>query len=325
MDSPEAQRQLAERDLVAELLRSRLIGPTDGAGLPRAMDAAADGVADAWQEAATGRVEADRAEREEFLRSHRPWWGEALDCFHHLVLRATDLGADLVEDRPAEGEDMLFEVTGTLHARACSTGQAVAVLLDGGFPEDAGGRARTLHELSVVAAVLGRYGREEGSPLVERYVEHGRLADLRYAEDLGEHHERLGVDPPATAYLDRLRAYRDEVRIRYGGAFLKDYGWAVSLCPDPTFQALEAKVGLDHLRPVYRLNSAPIHGGVTGTSAYLADRAGEQVRLSAATSHGLGLPAVVAAASLAQITWTFAAFGRAEPNPGYLGSALGER
>ena len=88
-----------------------------------------------------------------------------------------------VADRPAavDDQDHRFEALVLVHARACLVVSEIHALLRTGHAYDARARWRTLHELSVVASVLG----EGDGALANRFLVHGvveRYQDARLHE-----------------------------------------------------------------------------------------------------------------------------------------------
>jgi hypothetical protein len=102
-----------------------------------------------------------------------------------------------------------------------------------------------LHELAVVAYLLGKNGRD----LAERYLLHQTIQEAKDAEDYQRHCEALGYEPLSDEEMARLRE-RQQLIERFGRAFKNQHGWASELfdqSENPNFRELEELAGMEHI------------------------------------------------------------------------------
>ncbi|MBP7701876.1 MAG: hypothetical protein KA098_04680 [Phenylobacterium sp.] len=191
-------------------------------------------------------------------------------------------------------KDVLF----WLHARACQVTGEVLVLLENGYADGAMARWRTLHEISVVAALIHMHGDD----LAQRYLAH-EVVDARAA--LRTHHahfEELGYKPPSkqrTAKVERLHAAA--VR-EYGPGFAREFGWAAKhVQPCNSFADLAKAAGRGRLKPFYKLASWSIHAGTKGLTDGLSAM-GQRRLLAGSSNAGLTEPCQNTAITLSAIT-----------------------
>ena len=97
---------------------------------------------------------------------------------------------------------------------------------------------------------------------------------------------------------------RDDLCNRFGSSFAGSYGWAAeSLAKDrPNFSDIEQAVGLEHLRPYYRMASHNVHANPKGVSFKLGLRDQDDVLLAGPSNFGLTDPAHSTAISLLQLS-----------------------
>jgi hypothetical protein len=230
-------------------------------------------------------------------------WGETLNRLYAVIVSCEEMGAEFNDaHRPqaAEENDHKFEALVLIHARACLTATEIHALLRSGFPFGARARWRTLHELSVIAAIIG----EGDDDLANRFLVH---SDVEAYKDVLLHNEmcaRTGYDPYPEDAVTELREIHDRALQQFGNGFKREWGWAatVTALDPPHFKLLEERAGLDHLRPAYRTASHLLHSGSSGANFVRRPFRGGDVLLTGATNHGLAEPAHGAAISLIQVT-----------------------
>jgi hypothetical protein len=254
--------------------------------------------------------------REGFEFRLRWIWGEALDLLYGVMVCCSELGeafhfayrSDVAED------DFRFEALVRLHARACLIASEIHALLRAGHAWGAQARWRTLHEISVVAAVLGDGNQE----LARRYLIHCQVEECRDIE-LDIKYGRLSGDEAEIAeQVEEIARIREEARNDFGPSFKKPWGWSAMVFDkgDPNFERLEELAELDNLRPHYRTSSHLIHGGSTGTSMILKDSDEGQFFATGPNNAGLSEPGQCCAISVLQVTHSLIAYARSEdPNP----------
>ena len=273
--------------------------------LPGAIEETAESMlatikADAFREG----IEARRAFRLEFEESLNSIWGEAFDLLGLFVSLATEIGSDFNDgfrEEAVGSNDAVFEALTRLHGRACQVANEILVLLRSGYADGAHARWRTLHEISVVACLVGVQDQE----LAQRYLLHERIEQHKLARQYAEHYERLGLDPITQQELTALQEASDELVSQFGPSFKNDYGWAASVTnkQKPNFYDIEKLVNLDHWRPYYRMASDNVHANVHGAFYRIGLTPGsDDVILTGPTNAGLADPGHSAAISLCQVT-----------------------
>jgi hypothetical protein len=120
-----------------------------------------------------------------------------------------------------------------------------------------------------------------------------------YCKQLG--HKRLSKKEIAQLTSD----YQSLVT-QFGTNYKNKYGWASTALnnPDPTFRQIEENVGLEHMRPYYRLANHNIHAGSKGIFFRLGlnEDAKSNLLLAGPSTSGLADPGHGTARSLTQIT-----------------------
>ncbi|MFF9055375.1 DUF5677 domain-containing protein [Streptomyces erythrochromogenes] len=200
-----------------------------------------------------------------------------------------------------------------LHAKGCRVAGEVYALLHNGYPEGALARARTLHELAIVAGALADSTNDPAhANLAVRYLEHevidARGSAIRYQKD----HIQLGMEPLEQGYLDELEARFQSAVAKYGPDFKKDYGWAKEYCPDANIAGLESKVQMSHMRGYYKLASNEVHAGSRGIFMNRHEFRGETAWRAGKTNVGLAEPASMALNSVHQLTVMFLVHGKSD-------------
>jgi hypothetical protein len=244
-----------------------------------------------------------------FERRLRERWGEALDEYEVIVEIALMMGWQFTQRwflaaRTARDHRTVSLIE--LHARCCRVAQEVLALLHTGFAPGAHARARTMHELAVVAFFI----RDNPMEVARRYrayavVERHRRA-VEYNRTLPRTHADLGYEPIADEEVRQLAEQVDQLKARYGADLVNgSYGWAVEVLGKrrPTFRDLEESVNMGHLRPFYAWSSQDIHPGSHGNELSYLRRASGNLTLPAGASNAyLADPASGAMVSLYQAT-----------------------
>jgi len=239
------------------------------------------------------------------FRSHlRARWGMALDSFERLLAVAQDSGDAAnayLRSGKAGKPGALVEAISRIHARACHVGGEILALLESGHADGAHARWRTLHELTVVGALLS----DNDNDLAERYLLHEVIESVRAARQLEDYAAEIGEKPLSKRELDKLVAAQKELCERFGPEFGKPYGWAAKLLnnPNPNFDHIEKSATLNHLRPYYKLASYNVHATAKG-AAYRLGLLGSRhnVLLAGPSNAGLEEAGTFAAHSLLTIT-----------------------
>ena len=250
----------------------------------------------------TGNLQEATAERLAFEERLEAIWRrpiDLLDLFIHLSTEAgTDFNSAFREEAVSSG-DAVFEALTKLHGRACQVAKEILTLLRSGFADGAHARWRTLHEIAVVACLIGEHGQD----LAERYLLHQTIEQYKLACQYQKHYAALKHEPLSQEEFDELKESRDHLVEKFGAPFKRDYGWAASVIDNPTMSELEEKADLDHWRPYYKMASDNVHPNAHG--AYyrlgLASHQGSMI-LAGPSNEGLADPGHATSISLLQVT-----------------------
>ena len=228
-------------------------------------------------------------------------WGDALDLLEVFLVQTFSAGQRFLKH--VQPDNPLLDVLTRLHARGCLTGFEILTLLKSGYPDGAHARWRTLHEIAVVASFLA----EHGEKVAERYQLHEQVESYKEAIERRSHAKRLGQKPPSTNFIADLNKEKDRILRRYGKDFGDSYGWSAEALgnPKPHFADLERSVGMDHIRPYYRMASHNVHAAPKGITFKLGKLPGQDnILLAGPSMAGLGNPGHGAAISLQTVTAT---------------------
>ena len=188
-------------------------------------------------------------------------WAAPLDSFRMLLTLCAEEGdnfniAHLRSARPRE--DGRTQALARLHIRACRIAREILLLLENGFTEGAQARWRTLHEVTVTAALIA----EGGDSLAERYFDH-EIVDRKKALDDHRRAVAAGGEPPvARRHTTALEEEFAAAVAKYGKQFRGMYGWAsdqLGMPVDPKFHDLQEVAGSLTLKLRYRLSSFDTH------------------------------------------------------------------
>jgi hypothetical protein len=214
--------------------------------------------------------------RAEFNETIQLIWGDALDKLDMLTATADSIGGHAIAvDRASRSKkrQAMCAALERLHVRGVQVATEVLTLLREGFADAAFSRWRTLHEISVVAMVLG----DNGGEMAVRYLDHDVVEAQRAAEVYERCHPREAAKPRNAAELKRTREAYDAALALHGQAFKSPYGWAAKELgkEKPTFQHLEEAADQAQMRLQYKVASFGVHAGVKGVTSSLADIFGE--------------------------------------------------
>lgn len=236
-------------------------------------------IADELISSAEGVLARERRNERVFQDRLRTVWSEAFD-YLYLVGYGTAECADRFIDQHEStlADDDVFHALVRLHERSRRVFWEVHRLLTGGLAGGARARARTLHELAVVALVIARYGRDpQTTDLATRYLDHsviGKLAMVEFDASLYEERESE-VPSELSQKIDELRDIVEDLKLKYGNFYDHSTGWSVPLLPllpparrqnkkSPSIADLEFLAGQGHMRMTYGLMSAEVHAGADG-------------------------------------------------------------
>ncbi|WCJ62730.1 DUF5677 domain-containing protein [Agrobacterium tumefaciens] len=249
------------------------------------------------------RIQAEHEEnRAAFNETIQLIWGDALDKLDMLSAASDSVGGHAIavaRSSRSKKRAALIMALDRLHVRGIQVATEVVVLLREGFADAALSRWRTLHEISVVAMMLGDHGED----LAIRYLDHDVVETQRAAETFQRCHPKDAAKRENVAKLRQTKAEYDAVVEHYGQAFRSPYGWAAKHLgkEKPTFQHLEDAADQAQMRLQYKVASYGVHAGTKGLTSSIADIFGEGPP-GAASIAGLHEAGIETAYSLVRLT-----------------------
>jgi hypothetical protein len=283
-------------DIRTEAARSRIIR--------QALQASIYSSAAVQTESITGTADQilsqDLAERREFEFHLSQHWDSALRMAELTRLVSLEAGVELNKNRAeASGDDEIYQALIRLHARACLIASETIALLRAGHASGAHARWRALHEVSVVAEFL----REGDQTLSRRYLLYEHVESFRAIPDYQRYASQVGEEPLTDKEVEAMRHIVDRLVGEFGPEYAKSYGWAVPpFARAPHFREIEEEVGLNWLRPYYRMASYPTHAGPKGTVFDIGQIDSEDMMLAGPSNAGLGDPGLWTCNSLMLVT-----------------------
>jgi hypothetical protein len=206
-------------------------------------------------------------------------WGEAFQAYGAVAYASYELGAGWATDPPGP-RPVVWDSLLDLHARACRVVSEIQTLQQAGFPSGAEARARSLHELAVVASVLQKSDAE----LADRYRAYESIEQCNDAVQYNENCKALEQIPIPSDEMAELKARSESVAKRWEG-IKGSNGWARSILKNPSFKELEAYADLGHLYPFYRLGNHSVHAGPRASTLQRIDIDGVPHRSPGSTVH----------------------------------------
>ncbi len=266
------------------------------------------GLVEQYRRAMPADIAELREERAGFEGRLRARWGAAFDKYDLAALALYQAGKSFHERHRArvlEANDLVFDALVKLHARGCLTISEVRALLLSGHPAGARARWRTLHELAVTAHLIRKQGRD----VAERYLQHGKVAAAKAANQWQGVAREHGIAPLDADTVGRLQAESAALIAHYGKSFKGDYGWAAAalgFAPDhergPDFARIERAVELQAARPAYRQASQHVHAGPAGLAANNLLVGGTTIMVTGPRLDGLAMPGALTLDALLQCT-----------------------
>lgn len=217
-------------------------------------------------------------------------WGKALGMLRMLLTISREFGSEIAKLRPPD-ESHLSNVLLRLHIRACQVTAEVITLLENGYADGAMARWRTLHEISIVMALMNEHGEE----LAERYVAH-RVVEAKSGKDqYALCYESLGYQPLSSTKCRKIDEAYDCAIATYGKEFGGPYGWASGYVPKSSrgrigLGDIEAAAGRAAMASHYRLASYNVHAGPHALFFRLGLMSDEPGLLAGASNAGLTEP-----------------------------------
>ncbi|MGG4207745.1 DUF5677 domain-containing protein [Paenibacillus jamilae] len=248
-------------------------------------------------------LEEHRLIRQEFEARLQRRWSKPINLLEVLLVIGSESGesyySDIYEELSDENRYLVYALV-RIHARACQIVYEIIRLLRSGFADGAMARWRTLHELSALAFFIKKHGNE----LAIMYLEYEHIEKYYEMIEYKQYAERLGYFEFTEEQIQTVTIIKDDLKKKYGDDYIKNYGWTMKVLPKKArnFKGIEEDIGLDHLRPFYKLACNFIHLGPKAISSSLSLIEGSKVIVAGATNYGLADPGQNAALSLTQIT-----------------------
>lgn len=233
-------------------------------------------------------------------------WKEPLDLLRALIHMHIEIGHGIAEDLN-EGrieEGWLIQALLHLHAQACHISFEIHSLLRSGHADGANARWRSLHETSVIMNFLSKHGEKTA----ERFLKFKAVEDYKHALSQRKHADRLNIDGFSEEEIKQLKRARDDLVDEYGEKFKERYGWAAHIYSnrgERHLKKMEEDVGLDYLRPYYKLASSNVHSDAKGALFKLGNFKPDELLLAGPSDYGLAEPGQLTAISLQQATSNF--------------------
>jgi len=249
-------------------------------------------------------IREEEAIRRDFEARLRARWGGAFDLLESIVRMAREVGEKAMQTSARMGDRKVANKASALfrlHIRGIQVTSEILALCRAGFADGALARWRSLHEIAVTALFLA----DKDEEMSRRYLGHATVQNRKEAQNLNEHHRRLGYRKVDKRLLARLDAQVAALESKYADEFRKgDYNWIPkSVLRDRNFHGLERHLRMHHLHPYVRLASNAVHGGSKGFFLIgVPDRARKRWPVAGSTDYGFADPLQNAGLSLVQLT-----------------------
>jgi len=243
--------------------------------------------------------------REGFCERLEERWGPAFDILRMMYTISHEIGA-MVQRRRRRSRGkrnrVLNDTIMHLHVRACQVVAEILCLIENGFADGAMARWRTLHEITIVAAVISRFGED----LAVRYRAHEAIEAKRAMDRYRTSHAMLGLASPTKKEIAEVERGYAAALTQYGDRFGSEYGWAGHHLDrkKPRFIDLEEAAGKLEMRAHYGMASYNVHASPKGIAMRLGliREPGQPTGLAGASNIGFVDPAQNSAFDLTLVT-----------------------
>jgi len=233
-------------------------------------------------------------------------WKEPFENFETMIYVSQEIGNEFNNEfRPlaVKNNDLVFEALIHLHGRACQIALEILKLMQGGFPDGAIARWRTLHEVAVICNFI----QKNGNSTAERYLLHDAIESYKsvakyiYRREIYEKHKQiLGETLPTHEEMQRIQKIKERLCDQFGKGYADDWGWASYVIDSPDFSKIEDFVNMDHFRPYYKMANISIHAGSKGIKFHLTSPNTDLIP-SGPGNMGMADPGQLAAISLLHV------------------------
>lgn len=237
------------------------------------------------------------SEHDAFLKRNRERWSLGFTKLHALRETCLQAGMNFQQQfikLPEYETDELIGVFMRQHAHACRITGEIIHLLEGGYPDAALARWRTLYEMVVTCLVIKKCGRAAAID----YIKHGMV---QMAEGV-EEHRKTAADMGQETFSGQEAEYYAQLKhsITQGNS---GWHWARKHTGCKKIDKLREFVELDKWSYNYKLASRNVHADYYEmASLYAMREAKEDLLLCGPSNSGLTEPAHFTAIALAQIT-----------------------
>lgn len=240
------------------------------------------------------------SEHDAFLKRNRERWALGFTKLHALREICLQAGMNFQQQIikiPKYETDELLGVFMRQHAHACRITGEIIHLLEGGYPDAALARWRTLYEMVVTCLVIKKCGRDAAID----YIKHGIVQTVEGIEEHRKTAEAMGQE---TLSDEDAEFYAELKHIITQGN--SGWHWARKHTGYKKIDKLREFVELDKWSHNYKLASRNVHSDYYEmASLYAMREAKEDMLLCGQSNSGLTEPAHFTAIALAQITSVF--------------------
>ncbi|TMP41300.1 hypothetical protein CWB96_17880 [Pseudoalteromonas citrea] len=240
------------------------------------------------------------SENDAFIKRNREKWSLGFQKLHALRETSLQAGMNFQKQFLEYDHYQTDELIGVLmrqHAHACRISGEIIHLLEGGYPDAAVARWRTLYEMVITCLLIKKYGRNAAID----YIKYGIVKN---AEGINEHKRtaaEMGVETFSQEEIDFANSQKEEIT-----EGKSSWHWARKYAGVSKVEKLREHVGLDKWSHNYKLASRNIHSDYFEMSClYAMSEAKSDMLLVGQSNSGLIEPAHFTAISLAQITSIF--------------------
>ena len=235
-----------------------------------------------------------------FIKENRKKWSLGFTKLHALRETCLEAGINFQQQFlkiPRYESDELIGVFMQQHAHACRITGEIIHLLEGGYPDAALARWRTLSEIVVTCLVIQKHGREAAKD----FILHGKVQAV---EGIQEHRRTAKEMGQETFTDEEIQLYTELKELITNGD--AHWHWAKKHTGLQKIGKLREYVGLDKWSHNYKLASRNIHSSYYEMASLYGMRdAKEDMLLCGQSDSGFTDPAHFTAISLAQITSVF--------------------
>ncbi|WP_028114887.1 DUF5677 domain-containing protein [Ferrimonas kyonanensis] len=239
-------------------------------------------------------------EHDAFLKRNRERWNLGFSKLHALRETCLQAGMNFRQQFikiPKYETDELIGVFMRQHAHACRITGEIIHLLEGGYPDAALARWRTLYEMVVTCLVIKKCGRAAAID----YIKHGMVQTAEGVEEHRKNADAMGQETFSEQEAESYAQLKHSITKGNSG-----WHWAREHTGYKKIDKLREFVELDKWSHNYKLASRNVHADYYEmASLYAMREAKEDLLLCGQSNSGLTEPAHFTAIALAQITSVF--------------------